>query len=431
MTQEEAVRKVFPSTENSAKETISESASGFGDEWIARAYKVLKRSIVSSIDFDVPQVLPDELKVLVPDFMRRGHNMFPESNTLTETTHPANCRVVDFMRWGHRKSIAPEDLLFFDLETTGLSGGAGTVAFLAALGFFVPSKKESCYKLQIDQYLLLDYPGEPEFLETIIPILNDDKKIIVTYNGKSFDTKLFRTRCLMNGMKPPVYEEADLLHPARRLWKNILQNCSQAEIETSILGLDRTGDISGAFAPQIWFDYLNSQNPAELLKMCDHNTKDIEGLASIFSLISKISAHPLETLAHYRFDIEAAALRWRDCLRLFPDTSLLEKCSEELIHYCVNEKYPKAMYLFATDLMKKNFHDEGISLLHELADMEIPCSLKISVLNSLAIDAEWRKKDSIQALNHVEALLLMENLSESFRNKTTQRYERLRKKLTF
>jgi uncharacterized protein YprB with RNaseH-like and TPR domain len=235
--------------------------ANFGTEWISVGYKFLKRSIVSKITFDVPAKLPEELKVLVPDFMRFN-----------------------------RKSVAPEDLLFFDLETTGLSGGAGTLAFLAAIGFFVPvtqrksdsqSSKQS-YKLQIDQYLLLDYPGEPEFLESIIPILNDEKKIVVTYNGKTFDTKLFRTRCLMNGMKPPVYDEADLLHPARRLWKHILPNCSQAEIETSILGLDRTGDISGAFAPQIWFDFLNNENPSDLLGICDHNNKDIEGLASLF-----------------------------------------------------------------------------------------------------------------------------------------------------
>ena len=32
--------------------------------------------------------------------------------------------------------LRPEDILFLDTETTGLAGGAGTVAFLVGLGYF-------------------------------------------------------------------------------------------------------------------------------------------------------------------------------------------------------------------------------------------------------------------------------------------------------
>jgi uncharacterized protein YprB with RNaseH-like and TPR domain len=385
-----------------SSETVNENLSGFSDEWIAVGYKVLKRSIISNINVDLPSTLPEELRILVPDFLNAP-----------------------------KRTINPEDFVFFDLETTGLSGGAGTLAFLAAIGFFVPSTKAQNYKLQIDQYLLLDYPGEPDFLETIIPILNDAEKIIVTYNGKTFDTKLFRTRCLMNGMKPPLYHEADLLHPARRLWKNILPNCSQAEIETSILGLDRTGDVSGAFAPQIWFDFLKDQNPSELIKICDHNKKDIEGLASIFSAIMEIAANPFGTLEKISFDIEAVTLRWRDAARYFSSNQLLKNQAEKLIAYCVEKKYHKAMYLYGLDLITSGFHDEGIFLFKEMLKMEIASSLTISVLNKLAIDAEWRLKDNVQALNYADALLQTNNLSASFRNKAEQRRARLLQKMIF
>jgi uncharacterized protein YprB with RNaseH-like and TPR domain len=403
--QEDAIAK----TKEILPLNVHENHFGFGNEWQQAGFKFLKRSVISNIDFDLAQVLPNELTILVPDFLKT-----------------------------QRKIINPEDIIFFDLETTGLSGGAGTVAFLAAVGFFVCREQSSAnkvtvpsYSLQIDQYLLLDYPGESDFLETIIPILNDEKKIIVTYNGKSFDTKLFRTRCLMNGMKPPCYHEADLLHPARRLWKSILPNCSQAKIETSILGLDRTGDLSGAFAPQIWFDYLKNENPSDLLKICDHNKKDIEGLASLFSLITNISKNPLKVLENYSFDIEAAALQWRNFARYFQHDQCAKDQAERLMSFCVEKKYPKAILTRAYDLLKKGFHDEGSSLLKKLVEMEISPSLRISALNSLAIDAEWRLKDCIKAINYVESLLQIENLSESFKNKAKKRRERLLKKVIF
>lgn len=376
--------------------------SCFGNEWLSVGHKVLKKIVMSNVFYNFSENLPEELKILVPDFFKIN-----------------------------RKIISPENIIFFDLETTGLSGGAGTIAFLAAVGHFVPTHDAYNHSLQIDQYLLLDYPGEPDFLEMLIPVLNHENKIVVTYNGKTFDTKLFRTRCLMNGMKPPMYQEADLLHPARRLWKNILPNCSQAEIETSILGLDRTGDISGAFAPQIWFDFLNSQNPSELLAICDHNKKDIEGLASLFFLITQISAHPWEMLQTYSFDIEAATLQWRKFARCFPENPCITQQAERLMLFCVEKKFPKTTYLYGYDLMKNGFHDKGISLFNELLDMDIPFSLKISVLNNLAIDTEWRLKDNIRALNYVDALLRLEYLSESFRNKVQQRRERLLKKIFF
>jgi hypothetical protein len=96
--------------------------------------------------------------------------------------------------------------------------------------------------------------------------------------------------------------------------------------------------------------------------------------------------------------------------------------------YCIEKKYPKAIYLHGYDLMKNGFHDEGIALLAELIEMEIAPSLKISVLHSLAIDAEWRMKDFAKALYYAEMLLQMESLNASFRSKTEQRQERLLKK---
>ena len=103
-----------------------------------------------------------------------------------------------------------ENLLFYDLETTGLSGGASTIAFLAGFGWVENNK------LFINQYFLHDFPGEIDFLLLINEFL-DSGKILVSYNGKSFDHPLLRTRFLMKGLKIPLVPEIDLLHTARRL----------------------------------------------------------------------------------------------------------------------------------------------------------------------------------------------------------------------
>jgi hypothetical protein len=112
------------------------------------------------------------------------------------------------------------DLLFFDLETTGL-GGAGTVAFLAAFGrLIVPEgapmegRAGGPWQLRVDQYLLLDFPGEDAFLEALLPEFGspgfpgereaeNPRPVVVSYNGKAFDTPLLRTRCLMKGIRAP------------------------------------------------------------------------------------------------------------------------------------------------------------------------------------------------------------------------------------
>ena len=256
--------------------------------WSEAGFKALKRTFYRELPFPVPQALPRALAILVPDFAYAGH--LP----------------------------APQELLFFDLETTGLSGGAGTTAFLAAFGRFAsPGKAPS--RIEIAQYLLLDYPGEPDFIEGVIKeFAAPAPPFAVSYNGKSFDSQILKNRCLMNGAMPPAHFHADLLHPARRLWKKKLPDCSQATVEVSVLGLDRGGDVPGALAPDIWFSFLRSGDNRELLSVCDHNGRDISGLASLFLALAEIASAPLESRGRFRFDEEALALSWRRAMKRNP-----------------------------------------------------------------------------------------------------------------
>jgi len=299
--------------------------------------KVLKREVTVRSPFNFNKKIPPALKVLVSDL---AGGDIPGYN----------------------------DFLFFDLETTGLSGGAGTVAFLAAFG---RTEKNS---LRITQYLLLDYSGENDFLENALLEFNNEKKIIVTYNGKSFDSQILKTRCLMNRFKPPVYRHVDLLHPCRRLWKNIIHDCGQASIETKIIGIDRSDDIPGSLAPDIWFEFLKTGNTERLSGICDHNIRDISGLASILASVISIAENPFTD--KYSFDIERIALFWRAFLRREKDNPVyrdLQVTGNNLLCYAAKKNHPRAVYVYAYDQMKSKNYFESLKFVRkglELFDEE-------------------------------------------------------------
>ena len=121
--------------------------------------------------------------------------------------------------WSGR-AFDPEKCLFLDTETTGLSGGAGTVAFLVGVGFV----KGGC--LTIEQYLMRDYADEPELLDRLANRM-DGFDCVCTFNGRTFDMPLLEARFTMARMRhrwrragkprPPAARAADVEAPAGQL----------------------------------------------------------------------------------------------------------------------------------------------------------------------------------------------------------------------
>jgi hypothetical protein len=283
----------------------------------------LSRTEIRQLSVPVPRIPPGDLGILAPDFP----DLFD-----------------------------PASLLFFDLETTGLSGGAGTLAFLAAFGRLLetgaagetgPSPAGSGFSgIALTQYLLLDYPGEGDFLEAVLGEFRDDP-LAVSYNGRNFDAQILKNRWLMNGIVPTDYAHGDLLYPARRLWKGVLPDCSQGTIEREILGLSRAGDVGGAFAPEIWFNFLRDGATGPLLKICDHNIRDILGLASLFACLCAVTARPREACEKYRADGERLALLWSYAARQGRGDPELAR---DLLEAAAEEGYPRVCRRLAMEL---------------------------------------------------------------------------------
>lgn len=174
------------------------------------------------------------------------------------------------------EKINPEELLFMDIETTGLSAGAGTLAFL--LGLAVVDNDG----IRVKQYFLPSFGAERLFIEELKKALFS-KRFLVTYNGKSFDYHIIRNRFVMQGHQfdDDFHLHFDLLYPARRFWRGLLEQYSLINVEQRILRVNRNSDIPGSEVPVLYFKYINSGDVRPVKKIVYHNRMDVLSLVAL------------------------------------------------------------------------------------------------------------------------------------------------------
>lgn len=201
--------------------------------------------------------------------------------------------------------------LFVDLETTGLSGGAGTVAFLVGCGWF------DMGAFQVRQFLLTSYASERALLDAVASCF-DAASLLVTYNGKTFDVPVMETRWSFHRMRMPLasVRHFDMLHPARRLWASRPVNASGMErprngarvsegpegtaaerrpraphddaggcrlgtLERVLCDVTRVGDVPGLEIPGRYFQFLRTGDARPLEAVLEHNRLDLISLAAV------------------------------------------------------------------------------------------------------------------------------------------------------
>ena len=186
------------------------------------------------------------------------------------------------------ENLPLESLLFLDTETTGLSGGAGTIAFLTGMGWFEGNE------FIVEQDLMRDYPEEGAMLSRVLELV-DRASLLVTFNGRTFDLPLLESRFTMNGQRVPITRKPhlDLLHPARAVFKLRLQRCRLVNLEEAVLGIVREDDLPGAEVPTAWFDYLKTGNFALVDRILEHNVQDIRSMPMILSRLMAMYKQPL------------------------------------------------------------------------------------------------------------------------------------------
>lgn len=173
------------------------------------------------------------------------------------------------------------DMLFFDIETTGLSG-SGVYVFLCSMGYFKSNN------FVIEQYFMEDLSDESFMLEKAVNKMKTFP-IWVSFNGKSFDINRLSDRLAIHRIRVNLdMPHIDLLYPSRRQWKKHLSDCKLSTIEKDILKIYRKNDVLGKDIPEIYFDYINGNKVNLIYQIFNHNAQDVLTLPILLIVINTI-----------------------------------------------------------------------------------------------------------------------------------------------
>jgi len=201
-----------------------------------------------------------------------------------------------------------EDFCFLDTETSGLSGGTGTYAFLVGIGRFQNNQ------FRLAQFFMRDPSEELAQLLALEAFLGSSK-ILVSFNGKAFDVPLLNSRYILHGWQSPLRDliQIDLLHLARRLWRNHLPSRALGNLEVEILGIQRSSDeVPGWMIPQLYFDYLRSGDARPMKNVFYHNTIDVLSMATLLNRMAELISNPLQVDDVHKNELAALGSIYED-----------------------------------------------------------------------------------------------------------------------
>lgn len=181
----------------------------------------------------------------------------------------------------------PTQWLFLDTETTGLAGGTGTYPFLVGIAWW------DAGGLEVEQFFMREQSEEHSLLVALAERIAE-RRVLVTFNGKSFDWPLLETRFRMTRtIKIPMPRaHIDFLHPARNLWRLRLGSVRLQDLEKHVLGWNRGIDVISELIPSIYFDFLRGGSPDPLVPIFHHNQMDLRGLAGLASRVLALLSQP-------------------------------------------------------------------------------------------------------------------------------------------
>jgi len=317
--------------------------------------------------------------------------------------------------------IPLDQYLFIDTETTGLSGGAGTYVFLAGVA------KYENDGIHFAQFFLQDPANEPCQLAALEEF-SASAKVLVSYNGKSFDLPRIKNRYLFHGWPAPYQNiyHIDLLHIVRRLWKNHLPTCSLGDIEYHLLDIQREShDIPGWQVSEKFFEYLQNNDPEPLKGVFYHNEVDVISLVTLLSYITDRLSNPLADPYLDQEDLISVGQYIHHINR--PDQAI-EVLSRALSNESLSEGSTLIGMKYLASIHKKNNdYQLALPLWKKCADMD-----DIQAKIELAMHYEHRKSDFQEAIHWT--LSAQSSTSQSsllknkYKNELIHRLNRLKQK---
>ena len=296
--------------------------------------------------------------------------------------------------------------VFFDLETTGLSGGAGTLAFLVGCAWF-----EGDGSFVTRQFLLVRHADERMLLAAVAAELAR-AGALVSFNGKSFDAPLLEGRYLFHrlawagGRLPHI----DVLHPARRFWKPRVarpapqgEGCSLQALERQIVGARRDGDVPGFEIPGRYFQFVRSGDAAPLEAVLEHNRLDLLTLAALAARLLHMTQSGPDAMSDPREALALGCVYARGGLEARARASYrraIDRCRSPRGAY--DPIRIDALRALALACRRERRHEEAASCWRELVEMRgCPPPILCEATEALAIHHEHRARDLTAAKTFV------------------------------
>jgi hypothetical protein len=279
-------------------------------------------------------------------------------------------------------------MLLLDTETTGLAGGTGTLPFLVGMAWFEDGR------LCVEQ-LLLRRPGQERPMLARLAERLDAASAVVTYNGKSFDWPLLRTRAVMNRVRLPApAAHLDLLHCARRVFGRRLGRVRLVQVEREVLGMHRHDDVDGADIPEIYWTFVRSGATAAMGRVLEHNAHDLVALAGLVAVLAErwqdvLPGHDAED----RLGIAQVALRHGDLARA-------SRFAEAAADGAASGDVATAALLVASAAARGRSEDHEVERLLRAALARAAAHERAAIHLRLAKHLEHRARDPKAALAH-------------------------------
>lgn len=315
---------------------------------------------------------------------------------------------------GRFRGLDFRDFVFLDTETTGLAG-AGTLAFMVGAGFFDGNV------FITRQYFLRDHGDEPAMLALLDELLAE-KAGVVSFNGRSFDLPLLDGRYLMNRMPGRILDlpHLDLLHPARRLWRERLGSCALGSLEQTLLHVRRTqADVPGYAIPGMYHDYLRSGDGRNMARVFYHNEIDLLSMVTLTVRLMRLlhqpdTAHPVDVYS---------LGKWQAALGM-------AELSEKQLKLAAQgdlplELYHKALYELGWLLKRNGRRAEAVPLWQQIAATTFD---DVTAHIELAKFYEWHEPDLAQAARWTKQALQL-TANPLIRDELHHRLSRLQRKM--
>ena len=181
-----------------------------------------------------------------------------------------------------RLNAALDDVLFFDLETTGLTQ---TPLFLIGAMTWEEGS------LVIRQFLARDYGEEAAVIQLFLE-LAAEKRLFITFNGVSFDLPFLHHRAETHEIPAVLHaHHFDLLHESRRVWRTQCPNCQLQTLEQHICGHPaRIGDIESELIPAAYQAFVRNGNAGQLGQIMHHNKLDLVSMAELLTRLPALES---------------------------------------------------------------------------------------------------------------------------------------------